>query len=133
MAVRMRDLENITSEIGEMTTAILDSPLFDILDSFDEKLNETAKFLRSYMERTENLLKFIRASREPNFLLHLSSLHTNVKYFFAHDLYKYARLTPYYLANMAELKQRSRNMDCYRNKRDIFGFQVRYPLLWFRR
>ena len=56
------------------------------------------------MKQTENLLKLIRASREPNFLLHLSSLHTNVKYFFAHDLYKYARLTPYYLVDMAELK-----------------------------
>ena len=31
-------------------------------------------------------------------------VHTNVKYFVAHDLYKYARLTPYYLADMAELK-----------------------------
>ena len=50
IAVRKRDLENITSEIGDMTTAILDSTLFDILDSFDEKLNETAKFLGSYMK-----------------------------------------------------------------------------------
>ena len=56
------------------------------------------------MKQIENHLKFIRASREPNFLLHLSSLHTNVKYFFAHDLHKYARLTPYYLADMADLK-----------------------------
>ena len=31
-------------------------------------------------------------------------VHTHVKYFFAHDLYKYTRLTPYYLADMAELK-----------------------------
>ena len=76
MAVRKRDLEYISSEIGDMTTAILDSTLFDILDSFDEKLNETSKFLHSYMKQTENLLKFIRASREPNFLLHLSSLCT---------------------------------------------------------
>ena len=76
MAVRKRDLENITPEVGDMTTAILDSTLFDILGSFDEKLNETAQFLRSYMKLIENLLKFIHASREPNFLLHLSSLCT---------------------------------------------------------
>ena len=31
-------------------------------------------------------------------------VHTHGKYFFAHDLYKYARLTPYYLADMAKLK-----------------------------
>ena len=36
--------------------------------------------------------------------MHLSSLHTNVKHIFDHDLYKYARLTPYYLADMADLK-----------------------------
>ena len=71
---------------------------------FTKKLKDDAKFLRSYMKQIENLLKFIRASREPNFLLHLSSLHTNVKYFFAHDLYKYASLTPYYLADMEDLK-----------------------------
>ena len=100
--VRKRDL-NVSSEIGDMTTAILDSTLFDTLDSFDEKLNETAKFFCSHMKQTENLLEFICASREPNFLLHLSlhtnfllhvSLHTNVKYVFAHDLYKYARSAP---------------------------------------
>ena len=105
-----------------MTTAILDSTLLDILDSFDEKLNETAKFLCSYMKQTENRLKFVRVSREPNFLLHLSSLHTNVKYFFAHDFYKYARLTPYYLTDIAELKI----------KHELLSKQVRYPLLWFR-
>ena len=89
MAVRKRDLENITSEIGDMTTAILDSILFDILDSFEEKLNETAKFLHSYMKQTENLLTFIRASREPNFCFAcLPYVHTHVRYFFANDLYK---------------------------------------------
>ena len=102
-AVQERDLPNIVPEIEEMTNAIRDSTVFDVLESSDKKLKDNAKFLRSYMKQTENLLKFIRASREPNFLLHLSSLHTNVN-FFAHDLYKYARLTPYYLADMAELK-----------------------------
>ena len=61
-------------------------------------------FFVHIMKQTENLLKFIRASRKPNFLLHLSSLHTNVRYFFAYDVYKYARSAPYYLADMTELK-----------------------------
>ena len=63
MAVQKRDLDNNASEIRDMTAAILYSTLFDILDSFDEKLNETAKFLCLYMKQTENLLKLIRASR----------------------------------------------------------------------
>ena len=103
-AVQERDLPNIVPEIEEMTNAVRDSTVFDVLESFDEKLKDNAKFLRSCMKQIENVLKFIRASREPNFLLHLFSLHTNVKFFFAHDLYKYARLAPYYLADMADLK-----------------------------
>ena len=95
-AVQERDLPNIVPEIEEMTNAVHNSTVFDVQDH--------AKFLCSYMKQIENLLKFIRASKEPNFLLHLSSSHTNVKYVFAHDLYKYARLTPYYLADMADLK-----------------------------
>ena len=103
-AVQEQDLPNIVPEIEEMTNAVRGSTVFDVLESSDEKLKDNTKFLRSYMKQIENLLKFIRASREPNFLLHLSSLHTNVRYFFAHDLYKYARLTPYYLADVADLK-----------------------------
>ena len=63
MAMGNRDLDNNTSEIGDMTAAILYSTLFDILDLFDEKLNETAEFLRLDMKQTENLLKLIGASR----------------------------------------------------------------------
>ena len=80
-AVQERDLPNIVPEIEEMTNAVRDSKVFDVLEAFDEKLKDNEKFLRSYMKQIENLLKFIRASRQPNFLLHLSSLHTNVKYF----------------------------------------------------
>ena len=39
-----------------------------------------------------------------NWKLHLASCESLVKFFFAHDLYKYARLTPYYLAEMSSLE-----------------------------
>ena len=91
MVVRKRDLD-ITSGIRDMTTAILDSTLFDILGSFDENLNETAKFPRSYMH-PENQIFFASV---------LSTY--KCKIFFAHDLYKYVRWTPHYLADMTELK-----------------------------
>ena len=106
-----------------MTNAVRDSTVFDVLKSFDEKLKDNAKFLRSYMKQIENLLKFAQASREPNFVLHLSSLHANVKYFFAHDLYKYAILTPYYLADMADLKLKDpETWSALETGGNIFGF-----------
>ena len=57
------------------------------------------------MKQIMNLLTFIRATREGDFNLHLRSLDDNIKYFFAHDLYKYARLSHYYLADMQKLKE----------------------------
>ena len=53
----------------------------------------------------ENLLLFIRASREGLWLLHLSSMNDFAKYFFAHDQLNYARLTPLYLADMMKLEK----------------------------
>ena len=58
-AVQERDLPNIVPEIEDMTNAIRDSTVFDVLESFDKKLKDNAKFLRSYMKQIENLLKFI--------------------------------------------------------------------------
>ena len=52
----------------------------------------------------ENLLLFIQASREGNWKLHLASLDSFVKYFFAHDLHDYARYIPIYLAEMCSLE-----------------------------
>ena len=79
--------------------------LFERFNNTDvENRNEIASFLYSYMKQIMNLLKFIRVTREGDFTLHLMSLDDNIKYFFAHDLYKYARLSPYYPANMDNLR-----------------------------
>eukprot|EP00795_Rhopilema_esculentum_P016886 gene16886-8363_t len=56
------------------------------------------------MRQIECLLRFIRASREGNFRLHLASAEELIKYLFAHDIYKYARLTPYHVAEMYKLE-----------------------------
>ena len=72
--------------------------------SLEQDLGEMAQFLRSYMKQVESLLHLIRASRQGEWELHLGALEENVKYYFAHDLYKYARLVPVYLAQMQRLK-----------------------------
>ena len=57
------------------------------------------------MKMFEVLLLFIRASREENWELHLSSLELMIPYFFLHDQLHYARFTPLYIAKMMELKE----------------------------
>jgi hypothetical protein len=51
-------------------------------------VGEMAQFLRSYRE----------------WELHLGALEENVKYYFAHDLYKYARPVPVYRSQMQRLR-----------------------------
>ena len=56
------------------------------------------------MKQVESLLHLIQASRQGEWELHLGAVEDQVKYYFAHDLYKYARLVPVYLAQMQLLK-----------------------------
>lgn len=67
----------------------------------------SAKFLVMYMNQVMALLHLIRATREANMDLYVSALDENVKYFFAHDLYKYGRLVPVHIAQLQELKTTS--------------------------
>ena len=57
------------------------------------------------MKIVENFLLFIRASREGNWKLHLASVDSFVKYFFAHDLHNHARYIPIHLAEMCSLEE----------------------------
>ena len=50
------------------------------------------------------MLAFVRSVRTGNWDLHLLSLRSFTKYFFAHDKGNYARLIPVYLSEMQALK-----------------------------
>ena len=75
----------------------------EALDKIDSTLTMQALFYRNYMRMVENLLLFIRASREGQWKLHLASLQYFANLFFAHDQLNYARLTPVYLKEMLTL------------------------------
>ena len=66
--------------------------------------SEMSTFLENYMNQVLALLRLIRATREGNWELYVTSLEEQVKYYFAHDLYNYARLVPFHLAQLQELK-----------------------------
>ena len=100
-AIKNQDCYQVTMETTKLSAEIGKLKLLQMLNNLEiDNPNELAVILLSYIAQVGNLLTFVRATREANFQLHLSSLDENVKYFFAHDLYKYARLTPYYLADM---------------------------------
>ena len=65
---------------------------------------ELARWLKSYTQEVEVLLRIIKGCREGVHEEYLVSLNDQVKYFFQFDLYKYARMIPVYLAQMEELK-----------------------------
>ena len=72
--------------------------------NLDQIPGEMAQFLRNYMKLVVSLLRLIRGSRQCEFQFYLGALEEQVKYYFAHDLYKYARLIPVHLAQTCELK-----------------------------
>ena len=73
---------------------------------FDKSLANQAKYFPNFMKVFELLLLFTRATRQQLWELHLSTLHELAKYFIAYDTFNYARMTPVYLSQMYELKDK---------------------------
>ena len=84
--------------------------LSELQSQFDSSLSNQARFYCNYMDLFEVILLFIRASREQSWELHLQSLNLLCGYFFAFDMLNYARMTPVYLAQMYELKEKDENI-----------------------
>ena len=74
--------------------------IFEVQKCFDAGLKNNAKFLRNYMKMVEILLRFIRATRQGLWDLHLTTLDELVKYFFALELPE----SPVYLSQIYALK-----------------------------
>ena len=64
-----------------------------------------SSFLLDYMAIVQNILSFIRASREGNWLLHLATLKQLCPLFFSQNRLKYAQHVPEYLAKMYHLQE----------------------------
>ena len=56
------------------------------------------------------ILLFIRTSREQSTQIHLQSLNLHCPYCFACDILNYARMTPVYLGQIYELKEKDENI-----------------------
>ena len=70
-----------------------------------KNIGELAQFFMQYLEQVESLLQLISACRLGDWESYLAALENNVKYFFARDLFNYARLMPLHLAEMNALER----------------------------
>ena len=104
MAVRKGDLENIASETGDMITAILDSTLFDILDSFEKNLMELQNFFAHIWNKLKIFSNLFVHPENQIFFCICPPYIQMLNIFLLAICTKHARLTPYYLADMADLK-----------------------------
>ena len=66
---------------------------------------ELPSFLSSYVTQVEALLHLIRATRQNAWKGFLAALDEQIKYFMAHDLFKYARLMSVHPAQMKALEK----------------------------
>lgn len=66
------------------------------MEKFELNANKIQHFLLNYLKQFETILLFIRSTRQNDLLLHLESIESLTKYFFAHDHLNYVRLLPLY-------------------------------------
>ena len=65
---------------------------------------ELAQFLTNYMKQVQCLLHIISVCRQGDWEADLAALDDQIQYFYAHDLFHYARLMPVHLAQMNQLE-----------------------------
>lgn len=102
-----KQYEELGAQHDKLLAALETDNLKARLENFDkgmESQNPLFKFVRDYMKFVGCIMMFVRATREGNWKLHLESLKSLTKYFFAHDRLNYARLVPLYIAQMQKLE-----------------------------
>ena len=75
------------------------------MEQFEVSANKIQRFILNYIKQFETILLFIRSTRQHDLLLHMESIESLTKYFFAHDHLNYARLLPLYIATMQETEK----------------------------
>ena len=113
MAVNMQEkFQN--KKLQTMINSTEFNQLMNKYKSFIDKCNETMKtfkFWSSYIAMVENLLLFIRATREGNWHLHLASIRSLLPWFFAYDRPNYSRYLSVYWVEMCNLVNSHPNID----------------------
>lgn len=94
-----------TSNIENILQAFDRSGMFEKLQA-TATTRKTAKFLDNYTSQVLNMLIYIGATRNKNWMQHIATTEQMLKYFHAHDLPNYSKWAVLYLADMMELQTR---------------------------
>lgn len=106
------DCSDVKVAHTEVLKSLEKSTFGDSLDKFEVQGCKQPLFKAAvqYMKMIVELSLFIRAVRTADWKLHLTSLESLVKYFFAHDKRNYARVIPLYLSEMSDLQETAPNI-----------------------
>ena len=107
-----RDINQITEKkkylidaIREVMTVFESRAITNKLAEFEGNANKMQHFVLNYMKQFEMIILFVRSTIEQDLQLHMESLESLTKYFFAHDHQNYARLLPLYITTMQETER----------------------------
>ena len=86
--------------------ALDEESIITMMEEFDKQFSDFPNFVlwRTYMKMVEILLDFIRANRDGDWSLHLSSFAAMLPWMTIYDHTNYARWGPVYLAEMKGLE-----------------------------
>ena len=109
LQTKCKNLRDALHARNPSMTTIFDEIQKEFVDTIQVQMvrNEEgglAQFLDSYSEQVENLLQIVSACRREDWEGYLAGLEGGNKYFFARDLFNYARLIPVHIAQMNQLK-----------------------------
>ena len=86
---------------------VLDEKIFfEEKPKFDESIENQSLYFINFMKMFENLLLFVRSTRQCLWKEHLASLNEFIKYFFELELQNYAWYSPVYLSQMYDLQSK---------------------------
>ena len=91
--------------IREVMTVFESRGITKKLAEFEGNASKMQHFVLNYMKQFEMILLFVRSTRQQDLQLHMESLESLTKYFFAHDHQNYARLLPLYITTMQETER----------------------------
>ena len=97
--------QNLQDAITKMMMMFESRDILKKSEQFQGKANKIQHFILNYMKQFETILQFVRATRQRDFPLHMESIESLIKYFFAHDHLNYARLLPLYISTMQETEK----------------------------
>ena len=110
--VRKPDHRTNAENLSTLVSTIIQGNLLHHIDEFARTLSPTSAYWWQYIQMVDTLLQYLRAEREGNWQLHLSSFAAMLPWIAIYDHFNYMRWGSVYLADMKQLE--TSHIDVYR-------------------